>query len=149
MKIIQVASPVMHMDSPLLPIDDTGFTNKYFNDIDEKALPGAEMYHGTPVEVSEKMQCVIVENHNIFDHEPIGPLYKFIPEQLISFLPSAFLHCYALLSFKDKSKLMELFQQHQECCPLTIVILPESQEDTGNIYSDVLDDPESVPQRCR
>ena len=84
------------MDSPFL-MDDIGFCDKYFNYNDEKALPGAEMYLETPIEVSEKMQRVIVENHNIFDYEPIGPLYKSIPEQIISFLPAAILHCYVLL----------------------------------------------------
>ena len=41
---------------------------------------------------------------------------------------------------------MKLFQQHHEHCPLTIVVLPESQKDNNSFYSDVLDDPESVPQ---
>ena len=46
------------MDSPFL-INDIGFCDKYFNDIDEKALPGAEMYLETPIEVSEKCSVLL------------------------------------------------------------------------------------------
>ena len=110
----------------------------------ENAPPGASMYHDTPIEVSEKMQHVVLENSTIFDQPPMGPLHTLIPEQLTSYLPSSFLHSYVVTTYKDKLNLDNLFHQHKEPIPLIIVISAESPDDTNKIYEDVVNDPETV-----
>ena len=116
-----------------------------FHDQDNGNLPpGTSMYHDTPIEVSEKMQHVILENSTIFDQPPMGPLHTLIPEQLTSYLPSSFLHSYVVTTYKDKSKLDDLFHRHKEPIPLTIAISAESPEDNNKIYEDVVNEPETV-----
>ena len=102
------------------------------------------MFRDTPIEVSEQMYHVVLENCNIFDSPPIGPLYTVIPDELTSYLPGAFLHSYVLTTYKDKSTLQELFQQRKESCPSTFFISVESPEDCMT-YGDVLNDPTSIP----
>ena len=106
---------------------------------EENAPPGASMIYESPIIVSEKMQHVISENDNMFEHKPIGPLYNFIPQQLQSFLPPAFLHSYVVVTHQDKSALDELFNQHQEPYPV-VITFPYCDK----IYSDVIDDPKSA-----
>ena len=94
---------------------------RYFDDNND--LPGTSIFQDTPVEVSEQIQHIVLENCNIFDSPLIGPLYTVIPDELTSYLPGVFPHSYVLTTYKDKSILQELFQQHKECCPSTFVTM--------------------------
>ena len=65
------------VNSPPPYVNDNPFNNQYLHE--ENAPPGASMIYETPIIVSEKMQHVILENDNMFEYAPIGPLYNFIP----------------------------------------------------------------------
>ena len=92
-KVMELSPPRKRPQVSQYESDDIRQTNKKlkteaipeinrFHDQDNGNLPpGTSMYHDTPIEVSEKMQYVILENSTIFDQPPMGPLHTLIPEQ--------------------------------------------------------------------